>query len=648
MDDSKWLLEYASNCPVARGCQNAEVLKFQIKSLLSGDDLSVTDFNRIYRHVALEDCISQGSHKNAKKFLQLLRFYGVHKQKLTVEESKWLTVKNKLAELLACDHVKCNFDIGEEDINLQGDAIRFLRKLRYEIPLEEGRFAVTRADEVKFGNAMRYRFNKIGAVSIGMILENIRNLYDKTTGRYDFRPEPASIGVPQIVPPWGYLLNVALSFIREQSKQKNIEKTFNEILCLSSKYFTILELQPLSKFADAFRSYREIVDEIEEGILYNQHIALDQYPLEVILEIITDLEYARGATQDNPIVRILEWICKQKRSEKPETLRFTRDEIEKDLSRLISPSQMTEVLDCLVIEDKVLNQGYYIPSEVSKRNYYKRPLVFNNGNYLLFDSNLCAKGFYFVWLDKYGKDCDLGTLFESVVQRQLSSKNVKFLSGQKYKITPEERAELGITSEEGECDFIIDTSEKIYFIELKKKEITGVAMAGDPLVALSDMSKSTLVAFIQAAKHELILRKRGAVHFTSGNKIVMSGKQIEKIHISAFDRYGLHDKMLIERLLRSLIMCTFNCEDEARLSPLKVAQEEFKAIVSSEIIQMAYTNGSYLLGFRSFSLPQFMFALRGCESEADFAHHIDITSHITTGTKDWYKEQVFMSKIRNS
>ena len=647
VDDSKWSLEYVPTCPNALGCQNAEVLKVQIKSLLSGDDLSTTDFNRIYRHVALEDRVSQGMHKNAKKFLQIIRFYGFHQQKLTADETKWLIIKDKLAELLACDRVKCNFDIEEVDIDLKGDAIRFLRELGYEIPLVEGRFGVTQADEVKFGEAMRYRFNKIGAVSIMVILDNIRHLYNKKTGRYDFRPEPASIGIPQIVPPWGYLLNVALSFIRGKNKQKNFEKTFNEIVDISSKYFTALELQPLSRFADAFRSYSEIVDEIEEVILYNQHIALDQYPLEVILEIITDLEYALVSTQGNPIVRVLEWICKRKKSEMPETMRFTRDEIEKDLSGLLSPSQMTEVLDCLVIEDNVLNQRYYIPSAVSLRNYYKRPLVLNNGYYYLFDSNLWAKGFYLAWLDKYGKNCDLGALFESVVQRQLSSKNVKFLSGQKYKITSEERAALGITSEEGECDFVIETVEKIYFLELKKKEITGNAMSGDSLAALADMSKSALAAFIQGAKHELVLRKRGEIRFTSGNKIVMDGKQIEKIHISAFDRYGLHDKLLIERLLRSLIMCTFNCEDESRLSPLKSAQDEFNAIVNSAIIKMAYANGSYLLSFRSFSLPQFMFALRGCKSEADFAEHIDMTSHIVTGTKDWYKEQVFMLTVRN-
>ena len=71
LDDSKWSLEYVPTCPNALGCQNAEVLKVQIKSLLSGDDLSTTDFNRIYRHVALEDSVSQGMHKNAKKFLQI-------------------------------------------------------------------------------------------------------------------------------------------------------------------------------------------------------------------------------------------------------------------------------------------------------------------------------------------------------------------------------------------------------------------------------------------------------------------------------------------------------------------------------------------------------------------------------------------------
>lgn len=648
LDDSKWSLESASTCLVSSGCQNATALKSQITSLLSGDDLSSTDFNLLYRHVALEDRISQGSHKNAKKFLQAIRFYGIHQQKLTAKESQWLTVRDTLRELLVCAPVKCDLDIGDEDINLKGDAIRFLRELGYEIPLVEGRFATTRADEKKFGEAMRYRFNKIGAMSICVFLDNIRDLYNDNTRRYDFRLEPASIGSPHIVPPWGYLLNVALSFVQEKGKtqQKNIEKTVNEILSLSQNFFTVWELQPLSKFSDVFRSHTEIVDEIMEGILYNQHIALDQYPLEVMLEIIRDLEYARASTHDNPIARILEWICRQKKTERPETLRFKRADIVKDLSGVLSDNQISEALECLTIKGSDLNKGYFIPREVNKRNYYKRPLVLTCDYYVLFDSNLWAKGFYLSWLDKYGKGCDLGILFESMLRKQLSAKNVKFLSGEKYSITSKERTEFGIKSKEGECDFIIDTAEKIYFIELKKKEITGNAMSGDSLAALSDMSKSALAAFVQAAKHELILRQRGKLVFESGNIVELNGRRVEKIHISAFDRYGLHDKMLVKRLLESLICCNFTSSDEEQLSDFKEVQREIKMLVSNKVVNAVYSNGSYLLTFRSFSIPQLIFALGESHSGNDFTEQLDMTSCMTTGTKDWYYEQVFISKIR--
>ena len=650
LEDSKWSLEYIPTSVGTNGWQDIETLKSQINSLLSGDDISQMDFNRIYRHIALENRISAGAHRKAKDFLAAIRFYGFHQKKLNSEESKWLTVKEKLVELLAVAPTKCAFEIGDDDINLKGDAIRSLRKLGYEIPLVNGCFWPTKEDEVKFGEAMRYRFDKIGTNSIWMILNNIRRLYRDDTGRYDFRPEPTSIGTPQIVPPWGYLLNVALSFImqKKELKQECLEKIFKEIMDLSNKYFTVLELQNLSKFTNVFRSYKEIVDEIEEEILYNQHVALDQYPLEDILEIIKDLEYARGATQNNPIVDVLEWICRQKRNQKPGTLRFTRGDVAKGVSGSLSACQLDEVLDSLTIEDCNLNHGYYIPSEVCMRNYYKYPLVLSDGFYVLFDTNFCAKGFYLVWLNKFGKGIDLGTLFEAVVQKLLLARNIIFLAGQKYKITSEERKSVGITSEEAECDFVIETSEKIYFIEMKKKEITGSAMAGDAVAALNDMSKSALAAFVQAAKHEVFLRKRGEIRFKGGNKITLGGKRIEKIHISAFDHYGLHDKMLIERLLKSLVMCTFNYEEESKLLPLKEMQEEFKAIATSDIIKKAYDNGSYLMTFHSFSLPQFMFVLRGCKSGADFGRHLDMTSHITTGMKDWYNEQAFMSMVCKS
>ncbi len=650
MDDSKWVLDYTSTQVGGCVCQNLEVLQEEIKSLLKGDDISTRDLNLIYRHIALENRINKGVHQNAKKFLAAIRFYGFHQQRLSADVSKWQGAKDKLAELLACDNVNVDFDIGEDDVNLKADAISSLREFGYEISLDKGRFAPTMKDERRFGEAMRYRFDKIGAISIEIILDKIRHLYREDTGRYDFRPEPATIGKPYIVPPWGYLLNVALSFIQKKQRFREdiVAKTFNEILDLSTKYFTVLELQPLSKIADAFRPHEEIIDEIAEGILYNQHVALDQYPLEIIFEIIKRLEDERDPEGNNPIVCVLEWICKQKKCERSQTFRFTRFEIMQGLSERLSVGQIIEILDALTIKDSELNNGYFVPHEVCKRNYYKRPFVLTDRHYVLFDSNLWAKGFYHVWLEKYGKGVNLGGLFESVVQKLLVAKNIKFLAGGKYVISEEERKEFGITSKEGECDFVISTPDKVYFIELKKKEITGNAMSGDGLAALTDMSNSVLAAFIQAAKHELILRRRGEIVFDSVNKIELGRKHVEKIHISAFDRYGLHDKLLVERLLTSLIRCDFSCPDEGKLSEFKKVQRQFRAIVSNTVVTEVYHNGSYLHTFRSFSLPQLMFALRGCKSEADFAKNLDMTSRVITGMKDWYNEQIFMTAVRKS
>ena len=650
MDDSKWVLDYTSTQVGGYVCQNLEVLQEEIKSLLKGDDISTRDFNLIYRHIALENRINKGAHQNAKKFIAAIRFYGFHQQRLSADVSKWQGAKDKLAELLVCDNVNVDFDMCEDDLNLKGDAISSLREFGYEISVEKGRFAPTVKDECRFGEAMRYRFDKVGAVSIEIVLDRIRHLYREDTGRYDFRPEPATIGKPYIVPPWGYLLNVALSFIhrKQRFREDIVAKTFNQILDLSTKYFTVLELQPLSKIADAFRAHEEIIDEIAEGILYNQHIALDQYPLEVIFEIIKRLEDARDPEGNNPIVCVLEWICKQKKCERPQSLRFTRFEIMQGLSDSLSVGQVIEILDSLTIQDSELNKGYYVPHEVCKRNYYKRPFVLMDGYYVLWDSNLWAKGFYHVWLEKYGKGVNLGGLFESVVQKLLVAKNIKFIAGGKYAISNEERIEFGITSKEGECDFVIDTPEKVYFIELKMKEITGNAMAGDGLAALTDMSKSVLTAFIQAAKHELILRRRGEIEFDSANKIELGSKRVEKIHVSAFDRYGLHDKLLVERLVTSIIRCDFNCPEEQKISEFKKVQRQIRAIVSNKVVSEAYRNGSYLHTFRSFSLPQLMFALQGCKSEIDFARNLDMTSRVITGMKDWYNEQIFMTAVRKS
>ena len=649
LDDSKWGFSSTTNVGHVVSRQEVKRLEEQIAETLKGSDISFDDFNLIYRHIAIENVIEGEAHIKAERFLQLLRHIGVHRLILSADESRWIEARDKMGELLSVSHIPLEVET-DCDLVAKGKAIKALRCLGYEIPLKKGRFEPTQADSMKFGEAMRYRFGKIGAVSIGVILANIRSLYRKDTRRYDFCIEPAMFGYAQIIPPWGYLLNVALSFAcqRKNVKPEYVKKIFEEILELSCKYFTVLELQPLSRIKDIYRSRKEIVDELEEGILYNQHIALDQYPLEDVLQILKDLECARTNTEDNPIIQILEWICRQRKENKPETLRFTHGQVEKELSRSLTSRKIAEVLDYLTIRDSELNSGYCCPSDVWKRNYYKRPLVLIGGHYVLFDTNIWAKGFYHVWLERFGGGNDIGHLFELVLQRQLGAKNVQFIAGQKYLITAEERKSLGLTAEEGECDLVIDTDEKVYFVELKKKEITGRAMAGDGVAGLTDMAKSLGTAFVQAAKHEIVLRYRGDIEFVNGDRVVLGNKRVEKIHISSFDRYGLHDKMLVKRFLESLVRCDFSCSDGERLTDFKKIQGEFRSLVSNKIVSAAYPHGSYLLTFRSFSLPQFMFALDNCQSGSDFSKQIDMTSRVITGLKDWYDEQVFMTEVRKS
>lgn len=193
MEDSKWGFSCIDGTVAVKYMRDHSVLELEIKDVLQGQELSHFGFSLIYRHILLEERLNPNAHKNAKKFLQAIRHFGFDKQKLNANEEMWLEAKDKVSVLQTISQVPYDLDM-DYDIDIKGDAIRALREWGYEIPLDKGRFGPTKNDEVKFGEAMRYRFDKIGEIAVGVLFDNIHRLYREDTRRYDFRPAPASIG----------------------------------------------------------------------------------------------------------------------------------------------------------------------------------------------------------------------------------------------------------------------------------------------------------------------------------------------------------------------------------------------------------------------------------------------------------------------
>ena len=238
-------------------------------------------------------------------------------------------------------------------------------------------------------------------------------------------------------------------------------------------------------------------------------------------------------------------------------------------------------------------------------------------------------------------------MFEHCVADMFNSHNVSARSNVKYKVSKAKQSDLRDARQMAECDFIVETEAEIFFIEMKNKEITADAMSGNPAAALTDMAKSALYGMTQAAIHEYCLRSDGQLKFDDGSVLELRKRRIVKIHLSAFDHYGLHDNMLLLRYLQASLSLDYSCaENPEALKSVADYQQKFRNVMATKIMQAAYKNNNErLMSFHSFSLPQFMTILMSANTTDEFVSEMKLTMYMTTGAKDWYHDYAFLKGL---
>lgn len=654
--DEEWKIdENALSHDFMVRAQQKDELDARIRSLLKGEMIGKEEFSRLRLHLEYANYLSASKtqHYNAVRFLYWLNCFGIRGDGYTNDKEKWLLARKLLEERMMHTSVKLDYE-PFDSVVARGDAILNLRKYGYKIELSQGRISPSVDDYNKFKESMRYLFDQLGGASVLIILNQIQFDFSSKTLRYNFRKTPPRFGTAELQIPWGFLLNVALSFWVTPRKlnAKKAKVIFTKICNISRQFFAVMEIQPLSVFEEMFRSPNESLDELQEAILYQQHMGLDQVPPNVMYLILKGMIGQHSVKKMETVyLSILKWICDKQKG--LEVLDFDKEMLKQDLHDHVSDEEIDSAMDELSTESQELNHGYCDPRDFSKRNYYLRPFVKRGESYFLLSAQFFVKGFYYAWRAHYSNNREIGILFENYVADLLRSKGLTLYNNVKYSVSDVQRAEMQSIRQDGECDIIIETSKTIFFIELKKREISDEASGGDPVAALKDMSDSALFGLTQAAVHEYCLRQNGALHFKNGTTLRLNSRRIVKVHLSLFDHYALQDNVLLLRYLRAMLAFEYSCNDPSRiadieaLSKVEGRQTEFRNVMRTNVMKAAYVNiNQSLMSFHSFSLPQIIFLLKNVSSNDDFEREISSTFCITTSTKDWYQEYAFVKRVR--
>lgn len=121
-----------------------------------------------------------------------------------------------------------------------------------------------------------------------------------------------------------------------------------------------------------------------------------------------------------------------------------------------------------------------------------------------------------------------------------------------------------------EVDLAVETPERIYLFECKKKALTSAARRGETLASLRDLEKSFLSGLQQLARHEAALRSRRDINFRDGTVISLGGRTVEKFCISLFDHGSMQYRDMTMAMLELLVGCRITIDD-VRASEVEAA-----------------------------------------------------------------------------
>ena len=545
----------------------------------------------------------------------------------------------------------------------EGKAINYWRKKGYTCKVENGNIIVPEKNIIQISKKIESSIQKIGGEKfITYLLSTIP--FNSTYNRYLFsRTRSLNSGdIIELDVPYRYLFSLAVKHVKPnedihllQSDIFNINKTIEN----SKHFIALLQLQSYNAFETIFTSIEQLIPLVIKSVAYDTIFTLKQFKPTYLIKMIKGLLknfYSEVLNLDSPLainfeelISLIEFFLQE--NVQPTNFRkFTIEQLEKEFPSL-TKKQLISTLE-LFTHNKHINANYLNP--FSHEEFTDYPLLKIGNLYCIIDSRLCGFSF-FTRLCKILKETinnfegRLGTQLELFIYNLLNEKNITYHNGF-YNI-------------QDECDTIIETSDSIFFMEIKKKQLQKRSLLQDDVELFYDISQSILHSQSQLGKHQLFLLKKGSLELyekrgkrNSSNKLLKSiylnDRNIERINIT-LDDYGiLNDKQLLMQLLKMFTFSKIKAIDEKKDSKLSDArkyslklQEQFNELQNinyalSDDVNHLYTNTSFM------SLQLLMTRLENVNGNNEFGKDYRITRNIIQTISEPFFEYYNMLQLK--
>lgn len=533
-------------------------------------------------------------------------------------------------------------------------ACKFFASKGFKISVKNG--------EIKFNNiqdifiSIDNQAKKLGIHLYYFITDYIHNDFlKKNNDLYQFHLSSPRDGEPLL--PFGFIYQISLKHIDKKpsyTTDAELREALLELLEYCVKFASLFELQIFGQDFEIIlmKETKGIFDKLQEIIHMDNFFKIEQYNPSDVIDFVKYLSnyYIDNQQHQNNINKFLVMVdFFEKKIQKNKYLIFTDNDIPKDIDDNFFKEFYFDAI----------NQDFNKAFDFDKTNFKAKPFVKINGKYLIIQPRFSAISLYIILCNILGKEenSQLGLLIESYIVDKLLEKSIDIICNSQYKVNKDTRRKLHLDSEQLECDIVLQSKEYIFFIEIKKKELTRDSKSGDIFFILKDLSKSLLTSQTQANKHmRYLMENKKIVFYKTTNSpeqiLDLNNREIIKISLSSLDYLSLHSKDVFQKFMRLLYNKELVISDDLSEKQRKIAKDfnEQNYKLGQDLSdlhsdwQLKDVNG--LLNCYFLNIFHLLFIIKNINNVEEFAKLLLSTRNITvTGFRDFYQETTYRRTI---
>lgn len=608
-----------------------------------------TYFRRLIVHLQLEEAINGRSFQleeeilgHTMAYLSNGTYYEVSNLPQIMEAAGQLYRASKKANKLYAP-------VLSEDTNVLIKSTKNLIKAGYSFQIVIGEPEFDADSEQRLIDDLERRVKELGGMYVirQMFAREISGKYNEKLDRYLIYRNKISLGERRNIKvriPYQYLLQLSLKYLKTESifTDSYKERRYQGLIRLAQDYLEVLQIQGYRTWEDVFTEIEDFPYKLAKNLCFEKMCIPRQYHPEyvkLLLQNMLELYYGTGkekmrAYSFHNYQELAVYVMQEARGPRI----FKREEFTDRLG--ISSYKLDQILQDVAYDADSINVdfSYYLDAT----NSWRKPLVrLDADTYFCLDGRMEGYAFYEAMFQiifaRYGTVFSKyqGERLEKMVYQMFREKHFPYITGQ---YLPD--GDLP----ERNCDMILEGSERVMFVEIKKCPLPGSYEQADDVDVLKTLGEGMLYAQEQILWHKLRLKEKGALVLYDKERNYLQDytpgkKKIIAMSICMPEYDFLTDRMMTETFLESTLRVTYHAIDPSRekvLNKLNKRAANIQMVTARLFAGEKYTTRDVFFDSMFRSLQQVWTMLRMCDSLDMFLDMCGTQLVVITGAGDVY------------